>query len=60
MAQNKIQSQKGSSLQGLAVRHPAQCADELELERGRWPQGFVCPDCGEAAAPVRLRTRALH
>jgi transcription elongation factor Elf1 len=35
----------------------AQCADALE--RRRWPQGFVCPDCGHAAAPVRVSTREL-
>lgn len=32
---------------------------QTALEQWHWPQGFICPGCGHAVAPVRLRTRAL-
>jgi transposase-like protein len=54
-----IQFQKGLSLQSFLRQFgtDTQCADALE--RWRWPQGFVCPACGHAAPPVRVRTRGL-
>jgi hypothetical protein len=59
MANIAIQFQKGLTLQSVLKQFGTDtpCADPLEL--WRWPQGFVCPDCGHAEAPVRLRTRGL-
>ena len=59
MSENNIQFQKGLSLPDFLKQFgsEAQCADALE--RWRWPEGFVCPGCGRAAPPVRLRTRRL-
>jgi hypothetical protein len=59
MSENNIQFQKGLSLPDFLKQFgsEAQCADALE--RWRWPEGFVCPGCGRAAAPVRLRTHSL-
>lgn len=32
----------------------------MNLETLRWPQGFICPDCGVAAGPYRSsRTRLM-
>lgn len=45
MAQNRIQFQKSLSLPELLTNYgtEAQCA--AALEKMRWPQGYVCPDC---------------
>jgi transposase-like protein len=45
MAQNRIQFQKSLSLPELLNSYgtEAQCA--AALEKMRWPQGYVCPDC---------------
>jgi hypothetical protein len=55
----RFQFQNRSSLQRFLqyFGNAAQCA--RALERWRWPRGFVCPCCGHAHAPVRLRTRGL-
>src|SRR3954468_15568411 len=36
---------------------PTDAACAAWLERSRWPDGFVCPQCGEVAEPIRLSTR---
>jgi hypothetical protein len=59
MAQNRIQFQKGLSLQAVMTRYGREELCVEALEQWRWPQGFVCPSCGHAGAPLRLRTRAL-
>jgi ribosomal protein L37AE/L43A len=59
MAQNRIQFQKGLSLPVFLKRYGSEEESVEALEQWRWPQGFVCPGCGHAGAPVRLRTRAL-
>jgi transposase-like protein len=37
---------------------PDEAACAAHLEKLRWPAGFVCPGCGAAGAPQRLRSRA--
>jgi transposase-like protein len=46
MAMNKVQFQKGLSMQELLDRYGSveQCEQALRL--WRWPQGFACPVCG--------------
>ena len=48
MAMNRIQFQSGLSLPEFLAQFGTeiQCADALEASR--WPQGFRCPECGNA------------
>jgi transposase-like protein len=48
MAMNRIQFQQGLSLPAFHAQFGTeeQCADALEASR--WPQGFRCPECGNA------------
>ena len=48
MAMNRIQFQPGLSLPAFHAQFgtDGQCADALEASR--WPQGFRCPECGDA------------
>jgi len=48
MAMNRIQFQQGLSLPAFHAQFGTeeQCADALEASR--WPQGFRCPECGDA------------
>ena len=46
MFQNKIQFQHGMSLSEFVERYSTEERYEQTLERYRWPEGFVCPDCG--------------
>lgn len=52
MSMNRIQFQPGLSMPEFLKQFgtEAQCA--AELEQARWPQGFRCPRCGEAAHSV--------
>jgi len=43
---NKIQFQPGLSLPEFFARFGAEAQCETALEQSRWPDGFVCPDCG--------------
>ena len=43
---NKIQFQPGLSLPGFFAQFGCESQCEEALERARWPNGFVCPDCG--------------
>jgi transposase-like protein len=47
MAQNPIQFQTGMSLSELFRDYGTEGQCEAALEQARWPQGFVCPHCGE-------------
>jgi transposase-like protein len=47
MPENKIQFQHGMSLSGLIERYGTEELCEKALEQSRWPDGFVCPACGE-------------
>ena len=59
MAQNRIQFQKGLSLKQFLSDYGTEEQCEQALEGWRWPNGFVCPNCGHQHEPVRLRTRSL-
>ena len=48
MAMNRIQFQPGLSLPAFLARFGREAQCEEALERSRWPQGFRCPECGEA------------
>jgi ribosomal protein L37AE/L43A len=43
---NKIQFQPGLSLPDFFAQFGCENQCEEALERARWPNGFVCPDCG--------------
>ncbi len=43
---NKIQFQPGLSLPGFFAQFGTEAQCEAALEQARWPDGFVCPDCG--------------
>jgi transposase-like protein len=43
---NQIQFQPGLSLPDLFAQFGTLAQCEAALERARWPEGFVCPDCG--------------
>jgi len=49
MPQNKIQFQHGMSLSEFIQCYGTQALCETALEHARWPDGFVCPECGERA-----------
>ena len=46
MPQNAIQFQHGMSLSELIERYGSEAQCEQVLEQSRWPDGFVCPECG--------------
>ena len=46
MHQNPIQFQSGMSLSELIESYGTEAKCEAALERARWPDGFVCPECG--------------
>jgi transposase-like protein len=46
MPQNRIQFQHGMSVSELIERYGTEAQCEKALERFRWPDGFVCPECG--------------
>jgi transposase-like protein len=47
------------TLQGLLARFPDEAACKAYLAERRWPQGVVCPRCGNPKV-FRLRTRPFH
>jgi len=47
MPQNTIQFQRGMSLSTFIDKYGSEAACEAALLRARWPDGFVCPECGE-------------
>ena len=59
MPKNQVQFQKGLSLPEFIAAYgtEAQCAETLF--RWRWPQGFVCPECGHAEGYCDVKTRGL-
>ena len=46
MAQNRIQFQKSLSLPDFLSNYGTEDQCAKALEQMRWPQGFICPDCG--------------
>jgi len=59
MPKNQVQFQKRLSLPEFIAAYgtEAQCAETLF--RWRWPQGFVCPECGHAEGYCDVKTRGL-
>ena len=47
MARNPIQMQKGMSLSQLVATYGTEQQCEAAVTAWRWPDGFVCPRCGE-------------
>lgn len=48
MPMNRIQFQPGLSLPAFLEQFGTETRREAALERARWPDGFRCPQCGEA------------
>src|SRR5450432_4529355 len=46
MAMNRVQFQPGLSMAEFMQRYGNEELCEAALIATRWPQGFVCPDCG--------------
>lgn len=46
MSRNKVQFQKGISLSDFLALYGTEAQCEQALFAWRWPQGFVCPECG--------------
>jgi len=44
---NRIQFQPGLSLPDFFAQFGTEAQCEAALERTRWPNGFICPECGE-------------
>jgi len=49
MPQNPIQFQHGMSLSEFVEQYGTEAQCEAALLRSRWPEGFVCPECGGRA-----------
>jgi transposase-like protein len=49
MAMNRIQFQPGMSLFEFFQQRGTEAQCEAALEEARWPEGFRCPRCGDAA-----------
>ena len=47
MARNRIQFQKGLSEARFATLYGSEERCREALARWRWPDGFICPKCGE-------------
>ena len=49
MAMNRIQFQHGLSMPEFLKDYGTEAQCERVLEAVRWPNGFCCPRCGQAA-----------
>ena len=49
MAMNRVQFPPGLSLPGFLRRYGTESACTQALEAARWPEGFLCPRCGDNA-----------
>jgi transposase-like protein len=59
MSRNTVQFQKGMSLGEFMKRFGSEALCREALFKWRWPQGFVCPECG-GASYCTLKSRALY
>ena len=50
MAINPIQMQPGLSLTAFMEQYGTEAQCEAVMAELRWPQGFVCPRCGDSHA----------
>lgn len=46
MAKNKVQFQKGLSLQAFLCQFSTEEQCRNQLFQWRWPKGYICPECG--------------
>jgi ribosomal protein L37AE/L43A len=49
MTMNRVQFQPGLSMPEFLERYGTELQCQAALQAARWPDGFVCPDCGGAA-----------
>ena len=56
MPMNRIQFQAGLSLPAFLKQFGTETPCKTALENAHWPEGFRCPNCGEASHYV-LRKR---
>jgi transposase-like protein len=52
MSINRIQFQTGMSMPEFLKQFGSEEQCEVALEQSRWPQGFVCPCCGETGCSL--------
>lgn len=52
MPMNRVQFQAGLSMPAFLKQFGSEAQCEFELEQARWPQGFICPCCGETGHSV--------
>ena len=60
MAMNQVQFQRGLSLAEFMQRFGSDEAFEATLIQSRWPQGFICPDCGRGVHSAFRREGRLY
>lgn len=48
MSKNRVQFQKGMSLSDFLAQYGTEAQCEQALFGWRWPEGFVCPECGHS------------
>jgi transposase-like protein len=56
---NKVQFQKGLSLSEFITHYGTEEQCRQALFQWRWPQGYVCPECGSSSS-CTLKTRAVY
>lgn len=59
MAKNKIQFQRGMSLDLFLSKYGTEQQCHATLFRMRWPKGFICPDCGSSKY-CEIRSRKVY
>ena len=59
MARNKVQHQKGLSEAEFDRRYGSEEQCRAAVVKWRWPDGFVCPECGGRRHSL-VKTRALY
>ena len=59
MPKNRVQFQKGLSMPAFLASYGTEEQCAAALFAWRWPQGFVCPDCGHAEGYSTIQTRGL-
>ncbi|WPL18886.1 Transposase [Thiorhodovibrio winogradskyi] len=52
MSMHRVQFQPGLSLPDFLAQFGSEAQCERALEQARWPEGFRCPECGDAHAYV--------
>ena len=60
MARNRVQFQKGLSMAEFNKRYGTEELCHAALVKMRWPDGFVCPDCGGTAVAVSTSVSAAQ